>query len=251
MTILVGILCKDGLVLGSDSSATFSTGDRYTIEHPCQKLRVIQKRVVVACTGAVGLGQRFEDVIEKTLEAKALVDKSPIDIGRILAARAIQDFNSTGISPKGIGALVGFSAGKRPHLCEFDTLTFQPELKVDPVWFCSMGGGQFIGDTFLSFMRDVFWPTGAVALADGLLAATWTLDHSIECNSGGIKGPVALAVLSRDAKGEFVARMLDAGDLAEHREHIAEMKELLRNQRKAQQGGAGPTPPPPPTLPGK
>lgn len=39
MTILVGVLCKDGVIIGADGSATFGAGQMRTIEQPIDKLK--------------------------------------------------------------------------------------------------------------------------------------------------------------------------------------------------------------------
>ena len=54
MTILVGLLCKDGIVIGSDSSATFGTMQNRTIEQPTDKIEIIDGKVIIAGTGQVG-----------------------------------------------------------------------------------------------------------------------------------------------------------------------------------------------------
>ena len=47
MTVIIGVLCKNGVVIGADSSATFSIGTLRTIEQPFeQKIQVIDNHVV-------------------------------------------------------------------------------------------------------------------------------------------------------------------------------------------------------------
>ena len=49
MTAVVGVLCKDGVVVGSDSSATFGPHPQFhTIEQRCKKISVIEDRIIVA-----------------------------------------------------------------------------------------------------------------------------------------------------------------------------------------------------------
>src|SRR5258708_6022823 len=53
MTVLVGVLCQDGVVVGSDGSGTFSTsGNLPTIEQPVQKTFIVGDDVIFAATGA-------------------------------------------------------------------------------------------------------------------------------------------------------------------------------------------------------
>jgi 20S proteasome alpha/beta subunit len=67
MTAIVGIRCKDGVVIGADSSATFTDGGQVrTIEQPTEKkIEIIGDKVIVAGTGSVGHGQRFCAVVRK------------------------------------------------------------------------------------------------------------------------------------------------------------------------------------------
>jgi 20S proteasome alpha/beta subunit len=65
MTAIVGILCEEGVVLGTDSSATFGAGGIRTIEQPYDKLHVIGGSVAVAGSGPVGMGQRFEAIVKE------------------------------------------------------------------------------------------------------------------------------------------------------------------------------------------
>ena len=74
MTILIGVLCKDGVVVGTDSSATFVAGGFGTIEQPTKKIDIIDEKIIVAGTGQVGLGQRFSYQIKKAWSETNLRD---------------------------------------------------------------------------------------------------------------------------------------------------------------------------------
>ena len=74
MTAIVGIRCKDGVVIGTDSSTTF--GDARvlrTIEQPTgHKLEIIDDTLIVTGTGYVGHQQRFCEVVRKLWNDKKL-----------------------------------------------------------------------------------------------------------------------------------------------------------------------------------
>jgi len=53
--------------------------------------------------------------------------------------------------------LVAFPINTDFFLCEFQLSDFQPEFKDKNLWYVSMGSSQPITDTFLAFIRDVFW----------------------------------------------------------------------------------------------
>jgi len=56
MTLVVGLICKDGVVIGTDSEATFSFGSLPTIVQVAPKIDIVKDKVLVASAGAVGLG---------------------------------------------------------------------------------------------------------------------------------------------------------------------------------------------------
>jgi hypothetical protein len=133
MTVIVGILCSDGVVIGSDSAMAAGralTG--YTIERQdggVLKIEVIENNTITAVTGAMGLAQRFNEQIEATIRElrqpfqppqqflagmgfigskvqQILAGKvnqgvipydavSPVEIGRIVAEVTIDDFKRT------------------------------------------------------------------------------------------------------------------------------------------------------------
>jgi 20S proteasome alpha/beta subunit len=243
MTAIVGILCRDGLVIGADSSTTFASGvGSPIIEQPTEKLSLISNCIIVAGTGQVGLGQRFCHVVEVAYEEKTFLGlKHPTAVGNEICKRAIADFTYTTANKGQYGALVGFVLGDKPFLCEFAVLDFQPEFKTETIWYGSMGSGQAITDPFLALMREVFWDKGPPTVQDATFAATWALDHAIQVNPGGINGPVRIAVMEKTS-GKYRAKMLDEAELEEHRQNIQQAKERLRAFPALQSADAPDTP---------
>jgi len=240
MTAIVGVLCRDGLVIGTDSSATFTAGNLRTIEQPVEKLTIVSEMIIIAGTGQVGLGQRFNYIVQAAFDQKVFRGHN-IEVGKELCRRGINDFGYTNAPKGGLAALVGFPLNNRPYLCEFATPDFQPEFKDEKMWYCSMGSGQPITDPFLALMREIFWMQGPPTVQDATFAVTWALDHAVTVNPGGINAPVRVAVLERTG-GKFVARMLDDDDLREHRQNIDQAKERLRTYPAAQKPDAAGTP---------
>lgn len=229
MTALVGIYCKDGVVIGADSSATFTAGQVRTIEQQTEKIELIGDHCILAGTGPIGLGQRFSDLVQ--LENKNSVFQGKLTAmgaAKHLCQQAINDFAQTGVGRGTYAALVAFGIRHEPFLCEFGLADFQPELKTSKLWYCSMGSGQHITDTFLGFIRRVFWQDGPPNVNGGVFAATWTLQMAIELNPGGINGPINIAVLEKDKNGKLKCRMLSPADLQEHEQKIREMTAYIR-----------------------
>lgn len=74
------------------------------------------------------------------------------------------------------------------------------------------------------------------------LTVTWTLDHAIKVNPGGVNGPISIAVL-RMHKDEFEAGLLDDMELDEHRMEVDAIKEYLRKFPGSYSTEDLPTPP--------
>jgi 20S proteasome alpha/beta subunit len=229
MTVLVGVLCQDGVVVGSDASMTFLAGGEFrTVEQPAEKTFVVAPDVLLAGTGSVGLMQRFQAVVT-TLRAKTAEwgPRAHIETAKVISRAMIEDFAFTH-APKGtFGALVAFSTRTNCHLCEFSTDHFQPEFKAPANWFVAMGSGQPITDPFFGLLRRTLFKGKQPRLQEGIFAAMWALSHAIELNPGGINGPPQIGVLYRGRKGEFEAKRLVSEELAEHQSHVEAVEEHL------------------------
>lgn len=68
MTVIIGILCEDGVVVGSDSSATYGPNPAIkTIEGEALKIEILGADVITAITGQGGLAQRFNEELDRLL----------------------------------------------------------------------------------------------------------------------------------------------------------------------------------------
>ena len=242
MTSLVAIRCQDGVVIGADSSATFSdAGQRRTIEQPTErKIEIIGGQLIVAGTDSVGHGQRFCAVVQRLFDEKAFMGKSGIEIGKMLSSAGIKDFMETHLKTIPYSAFVAYPAENQTFVCELPgrDFGFQPEIK-DPsdIWFASAGSGQSITDPFLALFRDIFWRDGPPSLQGGVFTALWALRHACDVNPGGIKEPVRIAVLARE-KGKLRAQKLDDDQLAEHRNMVADATRHMAKFRDVLEGKA-------------
>src|SRR5262249_47299544 len=72
MTLIVGILCKESVVLGSDSAATFALGATPTIgQQEMRKLRRLNENLLYSSSGAVGISQLISQKLKSLWENKA------------------------------------------------------------------------------------------------------------------------------------------------------------------------------------
>lgn len=248
MTVLVGVRCRDGVVIGADSAGTFAAGATRTIEQPVKKVEVIDDHIIVASAGEGGLGQRFCHTVRQAWESKVFM-KHPIDVGRHLCTEAVKDFAQTQATRSSYGALVAFPVKGELHLCEFAESNFQPELKTENLWYVSMGSGQTIADPCLGFIRQVFWNDGMPSCRDGLFAVVWTLQQAIKLNPGGINEPMQIAILAPEG-GKPRARLIDADEVREHVGNVDGAIEYLRGYSRLARGDGATSIPTPPTIAG-
>lgn len=229
MTAIVGVLCKDGVVVGADSSVTFANGQLRTIEQKMKKIAIVENKYIIAGTGQIGLGQRFVDEFEKTLKSGGLINRSgtPSELCRVVTQQCLKNFISTNVQQGQYGALLAFPWQGKHHLCEFDTMTLQPELKTENLWYVSMGSGQTITDPILGFIRKMFWSDGEPELKQGIFAALWTLQHAVDMNPGGINGPIDIAILECLPGNKIEARFLSDAEIQEHATNIQELEKHI------------------------
>ncbi len=92
----------------------------------------------------------------------------------------------------------------------------------------SIGSGQLVADPFLAFLRRIFWPDSLPTPSEGILAAVWTLTHTIQSQPGHVGEPIQIVTLSKDPRGQWKAQALPDGDLGEQREHIRDMEKEMQ-----------------------
>ena len=73
MTLIVGIKCSDGVVIGADGAATLGpTIGQPTVIQPVTKLQVLQGRIIMGVSGQVGLSQLYCDRVDSLWKEKKL-----------------------------------------------------------------------------------------------------------------------------------------------------------------------------------
>lgn len=225
MTVLVGVACSDGAVIGADSIATSSAGPHPLIRiRSDDKIKIVSERVIIAGTGSVGLAQRFHAIVEKSWDSKVFT-KKPNECFKELAAEGVKDFSSTGIPrhPQhgfGFGAMLAVPLGDKAELVEFGLTDFQPERKIGNMHFVSMGSGQILADPFLAFVSRVLWGGKQPDVKAAMFGVYWALRHAITYAPGGVGEPINISILRRE-KGQWLARCLAEDELQEQSQHIS------------------------------
>ena len=234
MTVLVGVKCTNGVVIGADSAATSAAGNIHLLKMASDKIVIVDGRVIVAGTGQVGMGQRFAAIVKAAHGAK-LFQKSTVEVMKALSAQGGQDFASTGASKGVYGALLAAPVEAVGQLVEFAVSDFQPEIKTEKLHFVAMGSGQMLAEPFISFVSRAFWRSKVPDVQSAIFGVHWTLAHTIACAPGGVGDPIAIATLTNPGGGNggWKAELLSEAELGEQREHMAAIEEHIATYKEA------------------
>jgi 20S proteasome alpha/beta subunit len=261
VTLIVGIKCSDGIVVGADGAATFGAMGQHTIRQSVRKLTIISQKIIVGVSGPVGLGQRFNWRIEELYSNNHLSGKKCPDAMKVMrealwkdiegemkaAAVARETIGQLALSSALSSSLVALPLDKKFVLIQFDQQG-APEEATENLPFVSIGSGQPTADPFLAFIRKIFWPDSLPSLEAGIFSTLWTLNHAIETNPGGVSEPTQIMVLEKDGK-DFTARELESAELEEHLEAITAAESVLKDFRKTSSGSTDTPPSLPPEPP--
>ncbi len=240
MTLIIGIISEEGVVVASDGAATFGSMGNVTITQHTKKLQIIDGKIIVGVSGPVGLGQRMTDEIDKMWTAGNLSGKDPMEsmvlISENLRKHIMPEIRIAREAQSAIGnvalqsalssTLIALPVQHKISLFQFDHQG-APEAATPTLPFVSIGSGQASADPFLGFIRRVFWGDGPCpSLNHAVFAAVWTLKQCIDTSTGGVSYPIQVATLTRDAKSE-VAIFYEDADLDEHKQAIEEFEKKL------------------------
>lgn len=253
MTLIVGIRCLDGIVMASDSAATYAQGVSPTIgQQEVTKVLKLGDSILFSSTGAVGISQVLATSTKRLWDAKSFArkpndkdDVRPSDAMMTIAkaiheavAGLLQSANSLVplIGAPAAGAtvlcksMVALPIGRVPCLFQFD-YSGAPEQATEQLPFIALGSGQSIADPFLAFLKRILWKERAPTVAEGRFVAAWTVQHVAQTNPGGVGLPLQLATLQVEQAGPKIEFFSDP---SEHYQAIEAAEHALRDHIRAQ-----------------
>jgi len=230
MGLVVGLLCEDGVVIGSDSSRPSVASETPAPSGPLQKTHVIGGDVVLSSTGNVGFSQRLEMVLRELREDSRFPEWEHFVIARTLAADAWKEFQATGSDLVGFGALVAFRCATGIHLCELHTGDLQPEFKGPEAWFTGLGPGRAAAHSLLGLLARTIFQARRPILSEGIFTVLWALDHACQLHPGWIRQPFHVAVLVAEAEDRLhPAWLLSEEELADWLQQVHAAEQQLKN----------------------
>jgi proteasome beta subunit len=243
MTLIIGILCDDGVVVGADGMATFGSLGQRTIQQPVKKLSKIGDCIAIGTSGPVGLSQRFAATLQDLWSNRKLSGKASHEATTILQDAfwqyARREFEAAKVTAPMLGqsalesaisyTVLAMPLDKKPSLLQFNQQC-SPELATKDLPFIAVGSGQLLADSFLAFLRRIFWQSGLPKVSEGVLATVWSLEQAIRTNPGGVGPPIQIMTLEK-ADGDWKVKELAESDFAEHRQAIADAESVFAKYR--------------------
>lgn len=239
MTLIVGILCRDGVVMASDSAATYAASGMQTIgQQTTAKVRSLaNESLLYSATGSVGMSQIIADGIERLWPQLRKTDPAPAAvmeaISKDIYERCKHLFHSAAMlgqagmrhaqNDVGCRSLVAIPVRGKACLFEFAE-TGAPTQATEQLCCVALGSGQPIADPFLALMKKILWPDCPPTLAEARLVAAWTIKHVVQTNPGGVGGDAQMATLVVKDKRAHVEEV----DASEHYERIRDLEKSLR-----------------------
>ena len=242
MTLIVGIRCQDGVVLGADQAATLGTLGRDTVAQSTpHKVEIVGDKALIATSGPVGLGQ-----IVKGEFAKALTSKKGFrgetwevtgQIRELLWPHIRQALSGAQAAAPVVGpaasqsalmhTLIAIPVKTTPTLFQFDYQCAPEEATAD-LPFVAIGSGQAIADPFLAFLKDVRWTDGELpTINEGEFSTFWTIQESVRAAPGYIGGQPVLFRIAGDGE-RWKAEQLSGPELGEHAQAVEAARRALR-----------------------
>ncbi len=231
MTLIVGVICGDGVVIGADSIATAGTAIEH---HVSDKITIEEDDVIVACSGSAGLSQLIKEELsgrwhefklnQSVKDVRAFVSEAMYSQIEPSAKRA----KSAGRAFGGCETLVALPLVNAPALFQFNALADSFEITAE-FPYVSIGSGRSQADPFLAFIKRILWRGQApISTRVAIFGVLWTLQHVSTVNAGlGVGEPHWIAVLEKRGRS-WIAEKLSEGELSEHRQAIVDAEDALR-----------------------
>ena len=242
MTIVVGILCGDGVVMASDSAATFAESGNPTIgQQEVRKILKLNDSILYSSSGAVGISQIIAHEIKSGWDKNQYGSAPPEEvmdkIGKRISELVAPYLHSANMVRPLVGdasmslckSIVSMPVKRVPCLFNFD-YNGAPERSTRELPFVSIGSGQRIADPFLALLKRLLWKDAQPTLSEGRLAAVWTIDHVRLTNPGGVGGAIQLATLSAKDGKQPTVTIFPENDVQEHLQHIRLAEKALYDE---------------------
>ena len=241
MSLIIGLCCSDGIVLGADDAAIFGNDRTPTIRAAFKKIRIVDGASAISVAGTNGLLQQYEDVIVSAHKDDAFASSRPVQAMNILRdefmARTNAQFQVAQMLERELGQrawdscsaeiVVATRIGTKYRLYHYDK-RMSPQEVTDELPFVAIGSGQQTADPFIAHLRRIYYAKQCPDIALGVMTVVWTLKHAAETGAPNVGTGRQIVTLSIDGDATVVSELPDE-QLQEHYEFIDRAEETMRS----------------------
>lgn len=243
MTIIVGVLCEDGAVIGSDG--LMSSGNMFGAEN--LKVNMIADKIIVACSGHDDLMTKFINFLRTSLsdlyQNESDHPNSDHFVYSLLGKFQQYVFDLHKVFPQGesaakslikrfednhdFQALLAFQFQNKHYLYTINGLT-PAMVRNDTIgcWYTIIGSGYYSGHAALPLISKLLNIKRLPTVNQAVILVYWTIAHVIDISSNGIGGNITVAKICFQEKLDKYVIAVD--DACGAQEHINNMMEYLQ-----------------------
>lgn len=258
MTLVIGVLCGDGIVIGADSIATSVTpkGQPTGEQKMDSKVHKVDDGMLYAFSGDIGLGQDVLHSVSKSWERNK--SKSKENIRKSLTKTVVDPIKDYANRTKYIKrvlptelayeplitSIVAFVAKDQPVLIHYN-LAGHPEEITSGLIFETIGSGKPYADPFVAFVKHVAWKGQQPrTVKHGIVGVLWALQYVSDFSPAiGVGGPFSIGVLEK-SKDKWKASVQKEDRLGLYKGAINSAEERLYEElNKVEPEADSPEPP--------
>lgn len=253
MTAALGVICQDGIVMGSDgASSTVQTSGKIRYERAKQKIWIHEIDtlccVMGVTAGKAASGQFVKYAIKRYIEIRKerLPKIDEYDLMFETRKWLLDEWQKVPLAlPSSFSALLSFAVNNESpkFMLQLQGSELAPMLIDQDLNYHSIGSGSTIINPFFEFLKEIFWNDTLPTVAEAQIGVVWALQHTIATSSAGVGAPVSVGTMQG-----VNASLITPKEMAQEiEEFIVDMKQNLqqymqtRGQRNIKpQEGSGP-----------
>jgi proteasome beta subunit len=252
MTLILALACADGIVMASDSQATFSTTGQ-PVKQPMEKIRCLASCALWGGAGDVGLLQKIGYALESLDESRLsspIKELRPVLFNTVRPAmvEAVQAFIPVGPNPQPpiVDLLFCGYCGDDPWILEITRTA--TDVQHEEIGFAAIGSADIF--PYFALTSLAHYGVRQRSTAEGQLIAYRVLDDAINTAAYGIGGRVQICIVDRPpgAGQPAKARRLSLDELRALQEAVTGWKRT-ESDSLSETLGLGPPGGPPASLP--
>jgi len=228
MTISLGILCKDGVVLASDGMVSLNAYNTNFVGIDNLKIYIVQNFIF----GFAGNDDLMRHFVSYMSEVELTAENPNLLVSNIcsnflyyyykfynnypeqIKNQILTKFHND-IANSQLNILFAFYINNDFYLYEIGQNLQFAQIKQDCSWYKIVGSGDLVGYPSIGLINNLLNIKSAPSVDEAIIIAHWTIEQAIDTSSGGIGGNVTIACLKNE-NDTFRSNYCDTNDSKEY-----------------------------------